>query len=123
MRTFSGPTAGFFHRATANKPGCRPLRPTSPRGRLQNPSQPDMANPNTPINQSPPSISAAELRRRLLASTPPPIAPSTSTNDAAEELPENESAEAAGDAPPQWNGPGSAHDLLARLKMPGKSGP
>jgi hypothetical protein len=77
-----------------------------------------MANPNPPADQLPPSISAAELRRRLLASTPPPIAASTSPGPV-EELAQ-EGAPAAG-----WSaGSGSgAQDLLARLRMPGKSGP
>lgn len=61
------------------------------------------------------SISAAELRRRLLASTPPPIAATASTPDP-EPAPEPPPSE------PAW-APGSAQELLARLRMPGKSGP
>ena len=74
-----------------------------------------MANPNLPSDQSPPAISAAELRRRLLASTPPPIAATASTPDPVEE---GEGAAPTG-SPGSWNG---TQDLLARLKMPGKSG-
>jgi hypothetical protein len=66
-----------------------------------------MANPNLPSDQSPPAISAAELRRRLLASTPPPSVP---------EPVEAEAVEGAGGG---WTG---TQDLLARLKMLGKSG-
>jgi hypothetical protein len=69
-------------------------------------SQPD------PSPEAPPSISAAELRRRLLTSAPP-------TADAAP--PPAAEGEAA-DAPPTWS-PSGAQDLLARLRMPGKSGP
>lgn len=75
-----------------------------------------MANPNVPPDQSP-SISAAELRRRLLASTPPPIAATASTPDPVEAA-EGEDP-AASPASGSWNG---TQDLLARLKMPGKSG-
>jgi hypothetical protein len=72
-----------------------------------------MANPNLPPDQPPLSISAAELRRRLLASTPPPIAAIASTPDPGEE---DEGAEPSA----AWTG--GTQDLLARLKMPGKSG-
>ncbi len=75
-----------------------------------------MANPNLPSDQSPPAISAAELRRRLLASTPPPIAATASTPDPVEEGAVEEAVPVA--SPGSWNG----SDLLARLKMPGKSG-
>ena len=73
-----------------------------------------MANPTPPADQSPPSISAAELRRRLLASTPPPIAAPAA---APESAPEDSTEESAA---PSWNG---TNELLSRLKMPGKSGP
>ncbi|QJW95703.1 hypothetical protein [Frigoriglobus tundricola] len=76
-----------------------------------------MANPNLPSDQSPPAISAAELRRRLLASTPPPIAATASTPDPAEDGATDEALPAP--APGSWSG---TTDLLARLKMPGKSG-
>jgi predicted nucleic acid-binding Zn-ribbon protein len=75
-----------------------------------------MANPNQPTEQPPPAISAAELRRRLLASTPPPIAATASTPDPAEAA---EGEDAAQPGSGSWNG---TNDLLARLKMPGKSG-
>jgi hypothetical protein len=85
-----------------------------------------MANPNTPADQSPPQITAAELRRRLLASTPPPIAATAASADGLEELAGEEAeaiaAAATGEAstpPGSWNG---TQDLLARLRMPGKSG-
>ena len=82
-----------------------------------------MANPNTPADQPPPSISAAELRRRLLASTPPPIVATASTPDPIPEVPaEVETPAVPGSG--SWNavpGAGST-DLLARLRMPGKSG-
>ncbi len=78
-----------------------------------------MANPNSPTDQSPPSISAAELRRRLLASTPPPIAAST-TAGPLEELAATDEAPGAG-----WAGENDSgtQNLLSRLRMPGKSGP
>lgn len=76
-----------------------------------------MANPNSPPDQPPPSISAAELRRRLLASTPPPIAATASTPDPVETAVEGEEPAQPGSG--IWNG---TQDLLARLKMPGKSG-
>lgn len=72
-----------------------------------------MADPNTPAD--PPSLSAAELRRRLLASTPPPVAASASATDLnVADLP---GVTASGN----WTSSSSA-DLLARLRMPGKSG-
>lgn len=74
-----------------------------------------MANPNLPADQPPPSISAAELRRRLLASTPPPLAATASTPEPGEDVAED----AAGEPPGSWTG---TQDLLARLRMPGKSG-
>jgi hypothetical protein len=76
-----------------------------------------MANPNLPPDQ-PPAISAAELRRRLLASTPPPIAATASTPDPAETAVGEEEVDAQPGSG-SWNG---TQDLLARLKMPGKSG-
>jgi hypothetical protein len=77
-----------------------------------------MANPNPPADPPTPSISAAELRRRLLASTPPPIAATASAPGPVEEL----GAADAGAAPAAgWSG-SSAQDLLSRLRMPGKSG-
>src|SRR5262249_40195869 len=80
-----------------------------------------MANPNLTPDPPPPSISAAELRRRLLASTPPPIAATTATAE-----PVAEAVEEVAEGPPAQATPGSwnsgTQDLLARLKMPGKSG-
>ena len=84
-----------------------------------------MANPNIPPDQPAASISAAELRRRLLASTPPPIVATASTPDpVAEEIDEPEPIPTPTPPPNQpgsgsWNGP---TDLLAKLRMPGKSG-
>lgn len=80
-----------------------------------------MANPNTLADRA--SLSAAELRRRLLASTPPPIA-AASASAATEpnaELFEAEEVAAPPAAPQGWSG-GATNDLLARLRMPGKSG-
>ena len=76
-----------------------------------------MANPNPPPNPTPSALSAGELRRRLLASTPPPIAATASTPDPADYAEEAPDAEpvAAG----SWAG---TQNLLSRLKMPGKSG-
>lgn len=73
-----------------------------------------MADPNNPAE---PSLSAAELRRRLLASTPPPIAANSASPDFN-----------IADLPPTPTSSGtwassSGTDLLARLRMPGgKSG-
>jgi len=79
-----------------------------------------MAHPNTPPDQQPlPSNSAAELRRRLLASTPPPVVAPAATPDPGAEAADE--AAAAPDRPGGWHG-GSAPALLARLRMPGKSG-
>src|SRR5438309_1548953 len=64
-----------------------------------------MANQNSP--DSNPAISAAELRRRLLVSTPPPSA-----------VPEPEPAEPVS-AVTSW---GNTGDLLSRLRMPGGGG-
>ena len=72
-----------------------------------------MANPNQPSDAAP-SISAAELRRRLLASTPPPIAATASTPDPNEPIITTPG--------PASSVHGSTTDLLARLRMPGKSG-
>ncbi|MBY0461302.1 MAG: hypothetical protein K2V38_28625, partial [Gemmataceae bacterium] len=75
-----------------------------------------MANPNPPPEPNA-TLTAAELRRRLLASTPPPMAAAVEPLD---ELAED-AEPPAGPASSAWNpGPG---DLLARLRMPGKSGP
>lgn len=82
-----------------------------------------MANPNTPTDQQA-SLSAAELRRRLLASTPPPMVATASTPDPiptadyVDDVVETPPAPVA-PAPSSWNG---TNDLLARLRMPGKSG-
>ena len=61
-----------------------------------------MSSPNTPPDPLPPSISAAELRRRLLSSTPPPMA-------------------AMGLTPAEQDAlPGFGLDALARLRLPGQ---
>lgn len=82
-----------------------------------------MANPNTPPDQPPPSISAAELRKRLLASTPPPIVATASTPDPVEELPDEAEPLPAPPTPAaaggSWTG---GTELLSKLRMPGKSG-
>lgn len=80
-----------------------------------------MANPNTPIDGVPAAISAAELRRRLLASTPPPIAATASTPDPSEVdyAPEVPMAVPVAPAAAAHT---ATNDLLARLRMPGKSG-
>lgn len=89
-----------------------------------------MANPipPTPSDQPNTSISAAELRRRLLASAPPPLAAANG------ETPEEFAAQME-PAPPAVSpqptptpavapppSRSSSTDLLARLRMPGKSG-
>jgi hypothetical protein len=75
-----------------------------------------MANPNLPPESPlPPSLSAAELRRRLLASTPPPLAATSA-------VPEDADPALAEVGTPAWAA-GAGPDLLNRLKMPGKSGP
>lgn len=66
-----------------------------------------MANSDNPPD-APPSISAAELRRRLLASTPPPMAAGASGSIRLEDLQGSESAEVQ-----------STQDKLRKLKMPG----
>jgi hypothetical protein len=81
-----------------------------------------MANPNSLPDQPGTAISAAELRRRLLSSTPPPMVAAASTPEP-EEVVEEVSDEPAASPPPtgtSWNG--TTTDLLARLRMPGKSG-
>ena len=71
-----------------------------------------MANPDQ-VPDPPPSIDAAELRRRLLASTPPPMAPGATGPIDVEGLVEHPGS------------PSSSNraDLLARLKMPGAGEP
>jgi hypothetical protein len=66
---------------------------------------------NNPTLPSDPAVTAAELRRRLLASTPPPAASALPPAD----------AEQGGGADVPAGSP--QNDLLARLRMPGKSGP
>lgn len=82
-----------------------------------------MANPNSSPDPSPAAISAAELRRRLLASTPPPMMATGSTIDPSDHGGDDVETPPAGPAPGSgaWNG-GGTQDLLARLRMPGKSG-
>lgn len=75
-----------------------------------------MANPNLPPEPPlPPSLSAAELRRRLLASTPPPLAATSAVPDPAEQGMDDLGA-------PAW-ATGASPELLNRLRMPGTSGP
>lgn len=84
-----------------------------------------MTNP-TPPSDPTPSLSATELRRRLLATTPPPVTPDVP--DAGPQ-PQPLSSEpdpadlAAGTTvlPPTWS-PSNQQDLLSRLRMPGQSG-
>jgi hypothetical protein len=75
-----------------------------------------MSNAN-PIPEQASLISAAELRRRLLASTPPPMAapaaPAAEANGATAGEPQ---------APPPTMPAGGAQQILAQLRMPGKSG-
>lgn len=74
-----------------------------------------MSNQIPPAEQ-PASISAAELRRRLLASTPPPLAATSAT-------PDPEQVDDAGPPDTGANAWGSTgQDLLSRLRMPGGSG-
>lgn len=82
---------------------------------------------NNPPEQGP-GITAAELRRRLLASGPPlPNAAASVPVPEPEPEPEPEAElepEPMPEAPPAWAPPPSAPgSLLGRLKMPGKSGP
>jgi predicted nucleic acid-binding Zn-ribbon protein len=89
---------------------------------LQSPR--DMANPTPPSDQAS-SLSAAELRRRLLASTPPPIAAHSATTEPLTELVEEEVPDALPvpqNVTPTAAWTGGTQDLLARLRMPGKSG-
>ena len=65
------------------------------------------------------ALTAAETARRLLASTPPPMAASAASTGLSESDGQATSSEEAGIA----SGPGQSNDLLARLRMPGKSGP
>jgi hypothetical protein len=81
-----------------------------------------MSNTNPPSDPAS-SLSAADLRRRLLASMPPVAAP-----DAEEDLqpaaePEATDEFAGDDAAAPTVPTGGPLDLLARLRMPGKSGP
>jgi predicted nucleic acid-binding Zn-ribbon protein len=66
-----------------------------------------MANPNSLPPDSSPSISAAELRRRLLSSTPPPLNGTTGT------------VEFDDDADRSDSGPVSTEQMLRKLRMPG----
>lgn len=100
-----------------------PTRWNCHRAHLIAPREPErMANPNLPPDP-PTSLSAAELRRRLLASTPPPLAaastpaldPGSPEQLLAEELP----VDAA--LPPPLTTT-NQNELLARLRMPGRSG-
>ncbi len=75
-----------------------------------------MSATNTPDQSNP--ISASELRRRLLASAPPTTAEGAPEPLSAEATPELSLPEE-----PDHAKPGSQHDLLSRLRMPGKSGP
>lgn len=91
-----------------------------------------MSNPTPPSDPSP-ALSAAELRRRLLASTPPPAASAGATNlPEAEPVDEPRAVEPVPAAPvvaSPFSGSsavpstGAQSDLLSRLRMPGKSGP
>lgn len=71
----------------------------------------DIMSTHNPSSDSPASISVAELRRRLLASTPPPLAASAA-EPASVPVPE----EPASPTPPSAH---AAADLLHRLRMPG----
>ena len=76
-----------------------------------------MATPSSPPDM-PPSVSAAELRRKLLASTPPAAGPMT-----AGEL--DLAAEVDGTPAPPAGNPSVSNavaDLLSRLKLPGQAG-
>jgi hypothetical protein len=81
-----------------------------------------MANP---VPEPPKSISAAELRRRLLASTPPPMGVGLASPeiDLVQELPVPAAAKAPAPAvTPGWAA-GIGPDILARLRMPGQAAP
>ncbi len=65
-------------------------------------------------------LSAAELRRRLLVSPPPPIAVTSVAIEPITELEEVEAVTPQQGPPP--NRSGGTNDLLARLRMPGISG-
>jgi len=71
-----------------------------------------MNNPTLPTD---PAVSAAELRRRLLASTPPPAGAASATAEGSDH--------AAPAEPPATPAAPAPTDLLSRLRMPGKSGP
>jgi len=75
-----------------------------------------MNNPTVPADAA---LTAAELRRRLLASTPPPMAAAVTPAPVAGEAAETTFPQ-TGEAAPAAN---HSNDLLARLRMPGKSGP
>src|SRR5262245_5297719 len=80
-----------------------------------------MAHPTSPPDL-PPSVSAAELRRKLLASTPPAIGPMPAGElDLAAEV---GAVEPGTQAPPAGNPTVSnaVADLLSRLKLPGQAG-
>jgi len=72
-----------------------------------------MSNITPPPDQAQP-LTAAALRARLLSSTPPPVATASTAEPAVAE-------EEATEQPQSWQA-GSAQELLARLRMPGKSG-
>ncbi len=77
-----------------------------------------MATPNIPADP-PPSVSAAELRRRLLASTPPAMGPMVSGEiDLAAEV--GVAVQTATATAPTGNA--GATELLSRLRMPGQPG-
>ena len=85
-----------------------------------------MANPvsTIPAPEPPKSISASELRRRLLASTPPPMGVGIGSPeiDLEQELPIPAAARNPSPIPASWT-PGIGVDALARLRMPGQSAP
>ncbi len=74
-----------------------------------------MSNQNPPTEPSP-ALTAAELRRRLLASTPPPTGVPVNT-------PGPQAVEATDVLEEAVPTNGSHTDLLSRLRMPGRSGP
>jgi len=74
-----------------------------------------MANTDLPPDP-PPSISAAELRRRLLASTPPPIGASGVASMDLESL-------AAATSAPISSAGAKLNEAISRLRMPGQYGP